>query len=118
MATSTSNINSKLFITIEGRSRDRLINKDVAYQLFCTFHISTTDPNTNDKILVYERKISIQANALEDGLQLHLLTLANTTNGYRLRAEATDNNQAKFKSIASISLSSEGLLMENKPRVK
>jgi hypothetical protein len=51
MATSTSKNNSKLFIAIEGRSRNRLINKDFEYPLFCIFRISTTDPKTNDEIL-------------------------------------------------------------------
>jgi len=64
MATSTSKNNSKLFIAIEGRSRDRLINKDLEYPLFCIFRISTTDQKTNNEILVDERKISIQVNAL------------------------------------------------------
>jgi len=67
-------------------------------------------------LLVYERKISIQANALKDGLQLHLFTLATTTYGYRLSAEATDNNQTKFTSLASIALSSVGMIKVNNPR--
>jgi hypothetical protein len=56
------------------------------------------------------------ANALEDGLQLHLSTLATTTYGYRLSAEATDNNQTKFTSIASIVLSPVGMIKVNNPR--
>jgi hypothetical protein len=116
MARSTSKNNSKLFIAIEGRSRDRLINKDLDYPLFCIFRISTTDPKTNNEILVYERKISIQANASEDGLQLHLSTLATTTYGYRLSAEATDNNQTKITSLASIALSPVGMIKANNPR--
>ncbi|CAF1437509.1 unnamed protein product, partial [Rotaria sordida] len=70
MVTLTSKNNSKLFVAIEERSRDRLINKDFEYPLFCIFRISTTDPKTDDEILVYERKILIQVNALEHGLQL------------------------------------------------
>ncbi|CAF3805017.1 unnamed protein product [Rotaria sp. Silwood1] len=96
MATSRSQDNSKLFITIQERSRDRLNNKDLEYSLSCIFRTLTTDPKTNCEILVYERKISSQANALNDGLQLHLFTLASTTYGYRLSVEATDNNQIEF----------------------
>ncbi|CAF3385651.1 unnamed protein product [Rotaria sp. Silwood2] len=99
MATSRSQNNSKLFIAIEERPRDRLINKNFEYPLS-----------------FYERKISIQANALNYGLQLHLFILATTTYGYRLSAEAADNNQTKFMSLASIALSSVETTKTNNPR--
>jgi hypothetical protein len=52
--------NSTVFITEEERTRNTLQNGDFSYPLFWTFQITTTDPNTQDKIIIYKRKISIQ----------------------------------------------------------
>jgi hypothetical protein len=65
--------NSTVFITEEERTRNTLQNGDFSYPLFFTFQITITDPNTQDKIIIYERKISIQDSALK--CQFRLVTI-------------------------------------------
>jgi hypothetical protein len=101
---------------MEKSSQDRLVQMDFQYPLNCIFNISTIDPRTKKTVFVYDRKISVQAGALHDGLQLHLATLTKTRDSYRLSATATDNNQIDFKTIASITLTSTGTIKETNSR--
>jgi len=96
-----TNKKSKIFLAMEKSSQDPLGQMDFQYPLNCIFNISTIDPRTKKTVFVYDRKISVQAGALHDGLQLHLATLTKTRDSYRLSATATDNNQIDFESIAS-----------------
>jgi len=116
MAAPTSNSDSKIYVAIEGASKDQLMNKDFQYPLLLTYHVFTTDRSTNKDILIYERSISIQKGGLDTGLQLHLLKLNKISDGYRLSADAVDKGDMKFTSIASIALLTTGTIKEKNPR--
>jgi hypothetical protein len=69
----SSKFDSKVYITIEASSRDKLINKNFNYPIFFVFHVCKSDSKSVTDNLVYERKISIQSKeALEEGIQLRL----------------------------------------------
>jgi len=109
-------MNSKIFLAMEKSSQDRLGQTDFKYPLNCIFNIFAIDPKTKEQVFAYDRKISVQAGALRDGLQLHLVTLNKNQDYYRLTATALDNNQIEFESIASITLTQTGIIKETNPR--
>jgi hypothetical protein len=81
----------------------------ISNPIFFEFRVYAPDSKSMEDNLLYERKISIQSKeALQEGLQLHLFQLERKKDCYRLSAIATDNNEVKFKSIASIALSNIG----------
>jgi hypothetical protein len=110
------NTNSNIFLAMKKSSQDRLGQMDFIYPLNCTFIVHTIDPETNEKVFVYDRKISVQAGALHDGLRLHLAILISQRDGYRLSATAIDNNQIEFESLASITLTRTGAIKETNSR--
>jgi hypothetical protein len=96
----SSKFDSKIYITIEASSRDKLINKNFNYPIFFVFHLCSSDPKRVTDNLVYERKIYVQSKeVLEEGIQCRLFQLERKRDCYRLSAIATDNNKVKYKSI-------------------
>ncbi|CAM4837137.1 unnamed protein product [Rotaria magnacalcarata] len=57
---------------------------------------------------MYERKITVQSNALNDELKLHLTKLTRQRQRYRLAATAEDGQHIPFRSITSVTLDFDG----------
>lgn len=85
-------------------AQDRLYREDFIYPLNCVFKISGIDTKTTNYVFMYDRKITVQAGALIDGLNLHLSQLPGQKKTYRLVATAEDGQHIHFKSIISITL--------------
>jgi hypothetical protein len=81
-------------------TEERLGRSDFVYPLNCVFKISGFDKNTNNYVFMYERKITVQAGALNDGLKLHLSKLTRQRRCYRL--EATDKDGQHPRSIETV----------------
>jgi hypothetical protein len=81
-----------------------------------TYHVSTTDAETNKLIEIYHRNISVQMGSLNEGLQLHLSELKKRRDCYRLSINGTDKDGIKYESVASISLSTTGTIKPNNAR--
>lgn len=65
---------------------------------------------------MYERKITVQTGALNDGLKLHLSKVTRQRRCYRLEATAEDGQHISFKSITSITLDYDGTVNEKNHR--
>jgi hypothetical protein len=89
-------------------AQERLGRTDFVYLLYCIFK-----KNTNNYVCIYERKITVQAGGLNDGLKLHLSKSTQQRQHYRLEASAEDGQHISFKSITSIVLNYDGTINEN-----
>ncbi|CAF3083923.1 unnamed protein product [Rotaria sp. Silwood2] len=104
-----ANTNSNIFIEMAKSSQTRLGRTDFIYPLNCGFKVFGFNTNTNEYVVSYERRITVQAaGALNDGLKLHLSELPRRQRPYRLEATATDGKNVLFKSITSITLNLNG----------
>ncbi|CAF1606704.1 unnamed protein product [Rotaria magnacalcarata] len=65
---------------------------------------------------MYERKITVQSNALNDELKLHLTKLTRQRQRYRLTATAEDGQHIPFRSITSVTLDFDGTVSEKNDR--
>ncbi len=111
-----TNTNSNIFIQMAKSTEERLGRSDFIYPLYCVFKISGFDKNTKNHVFIYERKITVQAGTLDNGLQLHLNKLTQQRQHYRLEATAEDGKHILFKSITSITLDSDGTVNKKNDR--
>ncbi|CAM4799215.1 unnamed protein product [Rotaria magnacalcarata] len=82
-----------------------VVSTDFVYPLKCVFKISEFDKDIKDCVVVYERKMMLQAGALIDGVNLHLSKLTRKSRRrHRIAAPAEDGQHISFKSITSITL--------------
>ncbi|CAF4785125.1 unnamed protein product [Rotaria sp. Silwood2] len=97
-------------------AQERLGRTDFVYPLSCVFEISGPNKTTNKYKAIYERRITVQAGTLNDGVNLRLSILTRQHLHYRLSATAEDGQYIRFKSITSITLNQNGTINENNDR--
>ncbi|CAF4614263.1 unnamed protein product, partial [Rotaria sp. Silwood2] len=77
-------------------AQQRLGRTDFVYPLSCVFKISGPDRTTTNYEVIYERKITVQAGILNDGVNLHLNVLTRQQQHYRLAATAEDGQHIRY----------------------